>query len=58
VDEAVSATRGERGAAAGSELGSVKRVVLKLSGESLAGDGGYGIDPERRREHLPRLAGG
>jgi uridylate kinase len=28
-----------------SELGSVKRVVLKLSGESLAGDGGYGIDP-------------
>ncbi len=29
-----------------SELGPVKRVVLKLSGESLAGDGGYGIDPE------------
>jgi uridylate kinase len=28
-----------------SELGSVKRVVLKLSGESLAGNGGYGIDP-------------
>ena len=28
-----------------SELGPVKRVVLKLSGESLAGDGGYGIDP-------------
>ncbi len=27
------------------ELGPVKRVVLKLSGESLAGDGGYGIDP-------------
>ena len=26
-------------------LGPVKRVVLKLSGESLAGDGGYGIDP-------------
>jgi uridylate kinase len=25
-------------------LGPVKRVVLKLSGESLAGDGGYGID--------------
>jgi Amino acid kinase family len=29
-----------------SALGPVKRVVLKLSGESLAGDGGYGIDPE------------
>jgi len=29
-----------------SELGPVRRVVLKLSGESLAGDGGYGIDPE------------
>jgi uridylate kinase len=29
-----------------SELGSLKRVILKLSGESLAGDGGYGIDPE------------
>src|SRR5919199_1429301 len=28
------------------ELGPVKRVVLKLSGESLAGDGGYGINPE------------
>ncbi len=28
------------------ELGPVKRVVLKLSGESLAGDRGYGIDPE------------
>jgi uridylate kinase len=28
-----------------SELGPVKRVILKLSGESLAGDGGYGIDP-------------
>lgn len=27
------------------ELGPVKRVVLKLSGESLAGNGGYGIDP-------------
>jgi uridylate kinase len=27
-------------------LGPVRRVVLKLSGESLAGDGGYGIDPE------------
>ena len=29
-----------------SELGAVRRVVLKLSGESLAGDGGYGIEPE------------
>jgi uridylate kinase len=28
-----------------SELGPVRRVVLKLSGESLAGEGGYGIDP-------------
>ncbi len=28
-----------------SELGPVKRVVLKLSGESLADDDGYGIDP-------------
>jgi uridylate kinase len=28
-----------------SELGPVKRVVLKLSGEGLAGNGGYGIDP-------------
>ncbi len=42
--EETAPTRGER-AAGGSELGSVKRVVLKLSGESLAGDGGYGIDP-------------
>jgi uridylate kinase len=32
-------------ASAVSELGSVKRVVLKLSGESLAGNDGYGIDP-------------
>jgi uridylate kinase len=31
--------------AVGQELGPVKRVVLKLSGESLAGEGGYGIDP-------------
>jgi uridylate kinase len=27
------------------ELGSIKRVVLKLSGESLAGENGYGISP-------------
>jgi len=38
--------RGETDEAVLSELGPVKRVVLKLSGESLAGDGsGYGIDP-------------
>ena len=37
---------GKAGSAADSvsELGPVKRVVLKLSGESLAGDDGYGID--------------
>jgi uridylate kinase len=28
------------------KLGPVKRVVLKLSGESMAGDEGYGIDPK------------
>jgi len=28
-----------------SELGPLKRIVLKLSGESLAGENGYGIDP-------------
>src|SRR4028119_2119099 len=33
-------------AVARSELGSVKRVVRKLSRESLPGNGGYGIDPE------------
>src|SRR5215211_4163729 len=27
-------------------LRPLRRVVLKLSGESLAGDGGYGIDPD------------
>jgi uridylate kinase len=36
-------TDGARGLV--SELGPIKRVVLKLSGESLAGNGGYGIDP-------------
>lgn len=41
-----SAPAGEdKVAAVRSELGPVKRVVLKLSGESLAGDGGYGIEP-------------
>lgn len=29
-----------------AELGPVKRVVLKISGESLAGSEGYGISPE------------
>ncbi|HEV8044412.1 MAG TPA: uridine monophosphate kinase, partial [Rubrobacter sp.] len=37
--------RAETDGAVLPELGPVKRVVLKLSGESLAGDGGYGIDP-------------
>ncbi len=32
-------------AASRPELGSLNRVVLKLSGESLSGEGGYGIDP-------------
>ena len=45
MDEA-DKTRNEReDGTAISELGSVKRVVLKLSGESLAGNGGYGIAP-------------
>jgi len=37
--------KGETAETGLSELGPVRRVVLKLSGESLAGDGGYGIDP-------------
>ena len=37
---------GQEGPAEPGGLGPVKRVVLKLSGESLAGDGGYGIDPQ------------
>jgi uridylate kinase len=36
---------GEINGAGLSELGPVNRVVLKISGESLAGEGGYGIDP-------------
>jgi uridylate kinase len=44
MEEAVP-LRGERAAAVGLELGPVKRVVLKLSGESMAGNGGYGIEP-------------
>jgi uridylate kinase len=45
VDDSAKLT-GEIDGAVPSELGPVKRVVLKLSGESLAGEGGYGIDPE------------
>ena len=44
MDEAAG-TKGKSEGAGLSELGPVKRVVLKLSGESLAGDGGYGINP-------------
>jgi uridylate kinase len=45
VDESAK-RRDESDGAALPQLGPVKRVVLKLSGESLAGDGsGYGIDP-------------
>jgi uridylate kinase len=38
--------KAENDEAGPSKLGPVRRVVLKLSGESLAGDGGYGIDPD------------
>ncbi len=41
-----AAPRGEQGTAQRDGLGPVRRVVLKLSGESLAGDGGYGRNPE------------
>jgi uridylate kinase len=44
MEEAVP-LRGERAAVVGLELGPVKRVVLKLSGESMAGNGNYGIEP-------------
>jgi uridylate kinase len=40
-----SARIGETDGTGLSELGPVKRIVLKLSGESLAGESGYGIDP-------------
>ena len=40
MEEAASSGKGSP---ASLELGPVKRVVLKLSGESLAADGGYGI---------------
>jgi len=45
MEEAVPLSRGERAAAVGPDLGPVRRVVLKLSGESMAGEGGYGIEP-------------
>src|SRR5215216_3719043 len=44
MEEAVP-LRGERAEYVRLELGPVKRVVLKLSGESMAGNGGYGIEP-------------
>src|SRR5829696_2996134 len=44
MEEAVP-LRGERAEYVGLDLGPVKRVVLKLSGESMAGNGGYGIEP-------------
>jgi uridylate kinase len=44
MEEAIP-LRGERAASVGLELGPVKRVVLKLSGESMAGNGDYGIEP-------------
>jgi len=43
--EEVTPARGEEATSAEPKLGPVKRVVLKLSGEGLAGEGGYGIDP-------------
>lgn len=43
MDEIASAEG--KGGAAGPDLGHLKRVVLKLSGESLSGDSGDGIDP-------------
>jgi len=47
VEEAVPAQGTNHEAAdATPELGSVRRVVLKISGESLAGEHGYGISPE------------
>ena len=32
-----------------------KRILLKLSGESLMGKQGYGIDPERLSDYATRL---
>ena len=45
MDESARRLTGATEGAGLSELGPVKRVVLKLSGESLAGEEGYGIDP-------------
>jgi uridylate kinase len=44
VEEAAG-IKGRTEGTGASEIGPVKRVVLKLSGESLAGEGGHGIDP-------------
>ncbi len=41
-----SASRDGADGAGRSELGPVRRVVLKLSGESLGGDGGYGVNSD------------
>ena len=38
--------RSDSGSGQPRELGPVKRVVLKVSGESLAGENGYGISPD------------
>ncbi len=35
---------------------SYKRILLKLSGEALAGDGGFGIDPTKGTEIAERIA--
>ena len=33
-----------------------KRVLLKLSGESLAGKSGYGLDAEQLKEYAEQIA--
>lgn len=42
----VNGTNGKHGTA----TSAYKRIVLKLSGEALAGKGGFGIDPDRAEE--------
>ena len=32
-----------------------KRILLKLSGESLAGEAGHGIDPLRLKEYVEQI---
>ena len=32
-----------------------KRILLKLSGESLQGKQGYGIDPERLKDYTTQI---